>query len=89
MDSELKGGSVTMGATGPQGKVEIGAALKLKAVSIKPNKKCKKCMGLGRLGFVEGKKDRPLPCKCVRKQVDALVKEGKIDKDTRIDLDRT
>lgn len=36
-------------------------------VTIQPKKNCKKCHGLGRIGFIEGDENNPLICDCVIK----------------------
>jgi hypothetical protein len=46
-------------------------------VTIQPKKNCKKCHGLGRLGFIDGDQNNPLICQCVikvYKEVQAQVK---------------
>ena len=53
-------------------------------VTIQPKKNCKKCHGLGRIGFIEGDENNPLICQCVIKiykevqaQMEAKAKEAK------------
>ena len=36
-------------------------------VTIQPKKNCKKCYGLGRIGFIDGDENNPLICQCVIK----------------------
>lgn len=36
-------------------------------VTIQPKKNCRKCHGLGRIGFIDGDQNNPLVCQCVIK----------------------
>lgn len=47
-------------------------------VTIQPKKNCKKCHGLGRIGFIDGDENNPLICQCVikiYKEVQAQMKQ--------------
>ena len=48
----------------PEINPDTGLPIGLKAVSKSPKKKCKKCLGRGYIGFIDGDKDKPYPCMC-------------------------
>lgn len=49
-------------------------------ITIQPKKNCRKCHGLGRIGFVNGDQNNPLICSCVIKIYTELQKQIKIAK---------
>lgn len=49
-------------------------------VSIQPKKGCRKCHGLGRIGFVNGDQNDPLVCSCVIKIYTDMQKQMKATK---------
>jgi hypothetical protein len=39
----------------------------MRVESVRPNNNCKKCNGTGRLGFIDGDRNKPCICQCVIK----------------------
>lgn len=55
-----------------------------KDISTLADKNCKRCYGTGRIGFrTRDGKQRPIPCKCVKKRVFKMMVER--DRDERIE----
>lgn len=52
-------------------------------ITIEPKKSCKRCHGIGRIGYVEGDHNNPMICDCVMKVYKKLQANNKLSKFTK------